>query len=66
MHNANALTLYTQYINGYNLALDTLQACWQENKKFVAFVEEQAEGTSVMSILPSLLIQPIQRIPRYV
>lgn len=65
MRNASALVVYTQYINGYNVAVDTLHACWLKNKKFVAFAEEQAAGMPVMSILPSLLIQPIQRIPRY-
>lgn len=63
---ASALSLYTQYINGYDTAIATLQKVSRDNKKFIQFVSEKCENQSSAVLLPSLLIQPIQRIPRYV
>ena len=62
-----ALMLYRKYLANYNTANRTLKLLG-EDKKFQAWLldteaknAEQLSGTS----LSSLLIQPVQRIPRY-
>jgi len=62
--NANALGLYTQYINGYNDSIETISKVSQY-PSFMNFVSNNRLGTPT-TVLPALLIQPIQRIPRYV
>jgi len=59
------LKMYTQYVNNYNLALNTLATC-MKNPVFVMFIKKceshpQCSGKD----FNSLLITPIQRIPRY-
>lgn len=56
------LKMYTQYLNDYARALATIDAC-RTNKRFQAFLQAKREvmGTDLMS----LLILPVQRIPRY-
>lgn len=60
------LKLYSTYVNNYPTALQTLHQLQQENAQFGQFIrkcEEKPECS--FQDLPSLLIQPIQRIPRY-
>ncbi|KAL6065518.1 Rho guanyl-nucleotide exchange factor [Balamuthia mandrillaris] len=61
------MKLYTQYVNNYDNALNTISAL-HKNKKFVAFL--QSRPTPLERIkgdwyLTHLLILPVQRIPRY-
>jgi len=63
--NAKALVLYTEYVNNYDNALLTLRQIlkWKPFEKFAESIT--GEELNVTTVLPSLLIQPIQRIPRY-
>lgn len=62
---AGILKIYTEYIQNFNEALSQIQEC----KKSIVFLEfcNQAFPKFSFSVvdLPSLLITPIQRIPRY-
>lgn len=60
---APILKLYTEYVNSFELSMDTL-AKYSKNKGFMAFVE-QTRGSPSLLGLNSLLIQPVQRLPRY-
>jgi hypothetical protein len=63
--NANALKLYTEYVNNYNHALEVLAKC-QRKEKYSRFLESCQQRPETQRLdLPSFLIMPIQRIPRY-
>jgi arsenate reductase-like glutaredoxin family protein len=65
VNNANGLKLYTDYVNNYDNALATLGEC-QTKKKFRKYLEAcRARPECQQLDLPSFLIMPIQRIPRY-
>lgn len=60
--------VYTECVNGYSAAMMTLTAC-ESNKKFSHFMEDCNRAAAEMGglrSLPSYLIQPVQRLPRYV
>lgn len=60
------LKLYSTYVNNYPTALQTLNQMQQENQAFAQFIRRCEEKPECgFQDLPSLLIQPIQRIPRY-
>ena len=59
----NCLKLYRNYISNYDKAVDTLSTAL-ENKKFKQFVQDQQTTYHTLGI-SSILITPIQRIPRY-
>eukprot|EP01114_Cavostelium_apophysatum_P014970 TRINITY_DN3996_c0_g1_i1.p1 TRINITY_DN3996_c0_g1~~TRINITY_DN3996_c0_g1_i1.p1 ORF type:complete len:701 (-),score=169.13 TRINITY_DN3996_c0_g1_i1:41-2143(-) len=61
----NFLKVYTGYVQNYDVALETIGIC-KKNPKFAAFIEScrvSPEGN--LQTLEMLLINPIQRIPRY-
>jgi len=58
---ADFFKIYVQYVENYNLILDFL-AELREKPRFVAFTEEMKQKNLHFE---SLLIEPIQRIPRY-
>ena len=58
------MKMYNQYSNRYDQALATLGRC-MKNEEFALLVEEIDGTTKLGSRLESLLIAPIQRIPRY-
>lgn len=58
------MKMYNQYSNRYDQALSTLTKC-MKNEEFQLLVEEIDGTTKLGSRLESLLIAPIQRIPRY-
>jgi len=63
---ANSLRVYRDYINNYNNALQTLESSLAKSS-FRKFVEEEKNNLKMETLsLSSLLITPIQRIPRYV
>jgi hypothetical protein len=59
---ADFLKLYTLYINGYPQSSAALTQLQDSNRKFAAFLAKASESRLDM---PSLLILPVQRIPRY-
>eukprot|EP01103_Thecamoeba_quadrilineata_P002494 TRINITY_DN12446_c0_g1_i1.p1 TRINITY_DN12446_c0_g1~~TRINITY_DN12446_c0_g1_i1.p1 ORF type:complete len:776 (+),score=181.15 TRINITY_DN12446_c0_g1_i1:136-2328(+) len=59
------LKLYTQYVSNYGNAIGTIERL-KKNKKISAFLEECREKTPSNLDMNSMLIQPVQRIPRYV
>ncbi|KAL6060967.1 RhoGEF domain containing protein [Balamuthia mandrillaris] len=65
----NGLKLYTSYINNFDAASETLKSGMRDDPSFKAWVEnttkEHKEELQNLD-LRSLLIMPIQRIPRYV
>lgn len=59
--------LYTTYINNYDTSIGTLKRCKKDNPNFTKFISKcEANEECEYQDLPSFLIQPIQRIPRYV
>jgi len=63
IRNANALKLYTEYINRYNQSMETLNRV-QKLSPFLEFAKKRCKSNPA-HVLTSLLIQPIQRVPRY-
>jgi len=63
IRNANALKLYTEYINRYNMSVETLNTVISQNS-FMEFARSRCRGNPIHA-LTGLLIQPVQRIPRY-
>ncbi|XP_014261689.1 FYVE, RhoGEF and PH domain-containing protein 4-like [Cimex lectularius] len=57
--------LYSVYAYDYRQSLATLQELPKVNPKLDAFIKRQEERPEVSMKLASLLIAPIQRIPRY-
>uniref|UniRef100_A0A1B6DCI2 DH domain-containing protein n=1 Tax=Clastoptera arizonana TaxID=38151 RepID=A0A1B6DCI2_9HEMI len=57
--------LYSSYAYGYKYALASLQDLLQTNSKFNELVRNQESRPEIGCKLSSLLITPIQRIPRY-
>lgn len=63
-----AMKLYIDYVNGFSGALAVYKALLEGNKEFVDFLGRAREAASAKGVeqdLPSLLITPVQRIPRY-
>ncbi|GAM24874.1 hypothetical protein SAMD00019534_080490 [Acytostelium subglobosum LB1] len=59
--------VYTIYVNNYNAAITCITECRAQNEKFVKLLETNRASEKCMGLdLASLLIMPIQRIPRYV
>jgi len=63
LEKAPVLKLYVEYVNNYENSVKTISDS-TKNKNFVDFVVETV-GMVDTYPLSSLLIQPIQRIPRY-
>jgi len=62
---ADFLQFYSDYINNFETASKLLGNLLKENKKFTKFLsDKRAESTNGLD-LASLLIMPVQRIPRY-
>ncbi|GAB5354949.1 hypothetical protein AAMO2058_000163600 [Amorphochlora amoebiformis] len=68
LHNhASYFKIYTQYLSGYDKALQTMDSLGK-NKKFQEFLVNQregGEGRGACLDIMSYLITPVQRIPRY-
>ena len=63
---AELFKMYQIYMNGYERACKALQIIKKKNKKFTKWLNSQSVKTSLSAgDLESLLILPIQRIPRY-
>eukprot|EP01119_Soliformovum_irregulare_P011525 TRINITY_DN2902_c0_g1_i2.p1 TRINITY_DN2902_c0_g1~~TRINITY_DN2902_c0_g1_i2.p1 ORF type:complete len:493 (-),score=117.27 TRINITY_DN2902_c0_g1_i2:34-1512(-) len=60
------LVIYSEYANNFNTAMYTLAEQKEKNRLFANFVKTVEQNPMVkMQDLGSLLIEPIQRIPRY-
>jgi 16S rRNA G527 N7-methylase RsmG len=59
---ADFLKMYTQYLNGYTVALETFNR-QMKNKKLQALLAERRANCPLDFM--SYLIMPVQRIPRY-
>ena len=59
-----AMKLYIDYVNNFDEANQTYGNL-AENKDFVDFMEDCKKKVTPSVDLPSLLITPIQRMPRY-
>lgn len=64
LDHADEMMVYSDYINGFDQATLVLKKCLM-NPKFVAFEQECMKATGKRLDLASLLIQPVQRMPRY-
>jgi len=60
------LKIYAMYINNYNQSIQTLKRLNVKSPAFAKFVLELEDSGRWGSTLDSLLIGPIQRLPRYV
>eukprot|EP00762_Andalucia_godoyi_P003115 ANDGO_01115.mRNA.1 Guanine exchange factor for Rac 30 len=61
-----SLKLYTAYINGYMAQMDAISRLKKKNSRFFRFIAQAEKHPSCRNnTLESLLITPIQRIPRY-
>eukprot|EP01102_Stenamoeba_stenopodia_P014451 TRINITY_DN479_c0_g6_i1.p1 TRINITY_DN479_c0_g6~~TRINITY_DN479_c0_g6_i1.p1 ORF type:complete len:1392 (-),score=512.93 TRINITY_DN479_c0_g6_i1:24-4199(-) len=58
---------YTEYVNGYDHALEVLRSARKENEALDAFIKRQ-EKAKECRFLPveAFLVMPIQQVPRYV
>eukprot|EP01125_Pyxidicula_operculata_P015030 TRINITY_DN5079_c0_g4_i1.p1 TRINITY_DN5079_c0_g4~~TRINITY_DN5079_c0_g4_i1.p1 ORF type:complete len:1822 (+),score=626.20 TRINITY_DN5079_c0_g4_i1:45-5510(+) len=67
VQNSPVLKLYVKYVNNFDQSTQTIENATNKNKKFVHFVDVTGGNAPdpKISKLNSLLIQPIQRIPRY-
>lgn len=64
LDHADEMIIYSDYINGFDNATNVLKKCLL-NPKFVAYEQECIKATGKRLDLASLLIQPVQRMPRY-
>eukprot|EP00027_Filamoeba_sp_ATCC50430_P004689 CAMPEP_0168564432 /NCGR_PEP_ID=MMETSP0413-20121227/13246_1 /TAXON_ID=136452 /ORGANISM="Filamoeba nolandi, Strain NC-AS-23-1" /LENGTH=1024 /DNA_ID=CAMNT_0008596111 /DNA_START=188 /DNA_END=3258 /DNA_ORIENTATION=- len=63
---ADFLVTYSNYVNNYNGAIETLKKELSENSQFHAFIKKaEQDPLCNMQDVEGFLIQPIQRIPRY-
>jgi hypothetical protein len=61
------LSVYPTYVINYDSALIRLKKLRKKSSKLVAFLEEQKNRPESRKLdLDSLLIMPVQRVPRYV
>eukprot|EP00027_Filamoeba_sp_ATCC50430_P016850 CAMPEP_0168571736 /NCGR_PEP_ID=MMETSP0413-20121227/17521_1 /TAXON_ID=136452 /ORGANISM="Filamoeba nolandi, Strain NC-AS-23-1" /LENGTH=753 /DNA_ID=CAMNT_0008604661 /DNA_START=30 /DNA_END=2291 /DNA_ORIENTATION=+ len=58
------LKIYSGYIQNFNASLDCIHQC-SKKEKFEKFLLQAKEQTENKMDLPSFLIMPVQRIPRY-
>jgi hypothetical protein len=58
--------MYSEYINNYNNAIETMSRCLQESEDFREFLAQgRADPESRGLDVTSFMILPIQRVPRY-
>lgn len=58
--------MYTEYVNNYDTANDLYMKLKEKKKGFAQFLDKQYANPQCAGLdLPSFLIQPVQRIPRY-
>ncbi|EFC44775.1 rhoGEF domain-containing protein [Naegleria gruberi] len=56
---------YVTYINNYDAAFELLERCEKKKNKFFQYMSDQTAKNPTEHGLRSLLIMPVQRIPRY-
>eukprot|EP01125_Pyxidicula_operculata_P017379 TRINITY_DN6081_c2_g2_i1.p1 TRINITY_DN6081_c2_g2~~TRINITY_DN6081_c2_g2_i1.p1 ORF type:complete len:1447 (+),score=418.11 TRINITY_DN6081_c2_g2_i1:24-4343(+) len=60
---ADMMTLYIDYVNKYDTVSAVYHELWRSNKQFRAYDEEVSKKAKTTLI--SILITPVQRLPRY-
>lgn len=67
VHNAKLEFIkgYSDYVNVYEQARETISKLRATNSKFAAFLEEREIKDGVLTPLENYLIMPVQRVPRY-
>ncbi|XP_065064611.1 uncharacterized protein LOC135690843 isoform X3 [Rhopilema esculentum] len=61
----NLLNVYTDYVNAFPKSISTFSKCTRASHKFRKFIEDCYCRSDNLD-LPSYLITPVQRLPRYV
>eukprot|EP00794_Sanderia_malayensis_P019981 gene19981-21940_t len=61
----NLLNVYTDYVNAFPKSVSTFSKCTRTSQKFRKFIENCYDKSDNLD-LPSYLITPVQRLPRYV
>ena len=56
---------YISFVNNYRTSQEAIKACKEQSSLFSKFVEQQAKDHRGKLTLKDLIIQPVQRIPRY-
>ncbi|KAL6076105.1 putative mitochondrial DNA polymerase I protein C [Balamuthia mandrillaris] len=66
VHMASFMKVYTDYVQNFNDALKQIQECKKNNPEFLKFHDNAFKNMRTTNVdLPSFLITPVQRIPRY-
>ena len=56
---------YISFVNNYRTSQEAIRICRDQSSLFNKFVEQQAKDHRGKLTLKDLIIQPVQRIPRY-
>ena len=56
---------YISFVNNYRTSQEAIRICKDQSSLFSKFVEQQAKDHRGKLNLKDLIIQPVQRIPRY-
>ncbi len=56
---------YISFVNNYHTSQQAIRICKEQSSLFSKFVEQQAKEHKGKLTLKDLIIQPVQRIPRY-
>jgi Rho guanine nucleotide exchange factor 17 len=56
---------YISFVNNYRTSQEALRICKEQSSVFIKFIEQQAKDHRGKLTLRDLIIQPVQRIPRY-
>jgi len=63
----SSFRIYTEFVNNYNNSLDNLSRCQKKKKAFQQFLADANRHSDCRGRdLPTFLITPIQRLPRYI
>jgi len=58
--------MYSEYINNYNNAIETMSRCLEESEEFRDFLQQGRNDPETRGLdVTSFMILPIQRVPRY-
>lgn len=61
----SVIETYISFVNNYRTSQEAFRICKEQSSLFSKFVEQQAKDHRGKLTLKDLIIQPVQRIPRY-
>ena len=61
----SVIETYISFVNNYRTSQEAIRICKEQSSLFSKFVEQQAKEHRGKLSLKDLIIQPVQRIPRY-